>query len=250
MKLHEIHQMPETKFQTITHDLQTNTHDLSSKHLIFPKNIVSTQQPTTKSQNSSNNPQTTIVSPHQLIPKNLLDKLGTFISNYKNGALTVDELQRKGLELIDVFQPRLSPYENYEIDEATKSEIKDFFKEPNPKIREDKLFSYNEEKKKILFFEIEKPLNERVKTYCRDGLNRFILSEKMKNNSIQVSKKDLMEMETNFQNEKVELKRVLIEYLQKRKYYLSGDNKRKQNDEVLSVKRVKRDEGEESTSTK
>lgn len=163
---------------------------------------------------------TVIINPHQLIPKTLLDNVTVIVQDYRNGALTTDELQEKCLQLIEDFQPRLSPFESYQIDQHTKEVLDGYFAEKDPKIREDMLLSFSESTRKILFYEVEKPLNKRVKFYCKDGINKFVLTEKIKKGEVKVSKQDLLEMEENFQKERVELKRVLLDYLQKRRYYM------------------------------
>ena len=178
---------------------------------------------------------TVIITPHQLIPKILLEKITNVVQDYRNSALTTDELQEKCLHLIDDFEPVLSPIENYQIDEHTKHILDKYFLEKDATSKENMLLNFSESTRKILFYEVEKPLNKRIKSYCKDGINKFVLDEKIKKREVKIAKKDLLEMEENFQKDKIELKRILLDYIKKRKYYLE---KRIQKRELESFERI------------
>lgn len=158
----------------------------------------------------------------QLIPKLLLEHTRKAMSDYKNDALTIGEFQEKVLKLLDDFEPKLSSYQETEV-QATKELVDEYFKEKDMKIREHLLLNYPVEIKHAIFYEIEKPLNQKVKIYCTNGINKFIIGEKLKKGLVKISKEDLTEMQSNFQREAIEIRRLLYDYFTKRKYYIDTE---------------------------
>ena len=157
------------------------------------------------------------MSQHKLLPAQLVDHINLLKNEVKQNNITLDEFATKAKSYLDTHPPSITPPLGFEVTQHMVNIVENLKSVSDRKVQENMFMSFDEQTRRYFFSIEEETLNKRTKKFCQDGLNRFVLFEKINRGCVTVPKTHLQIIEKNFQDQKQTLKQDILKYLNRRK---------------------------------